>query len=78
LIRFQIQRGVIVLPKSTRTERIKSNLEVWHFELSDEEMRTIASLHRGWRACLPTIQLSDGTTTSRDAKHPFWPFSEEF
>lgn len=78
LIRFQIQRGLIVLPKSANNERIKSNLEVWHFELSDEEMRKIASLNRGWRACLPTIQLADGTTASRDAKHPFWPFTEEF
>ncbi|ETO18328.1 alcohol dehydrogenase, partial [Reticulomyxa filosa] len=78
LIRFQIQRGHIVLPKSTQKTRLKSNLEVWHFELSDEEMRAIGSLNRNWRACLPVIQLPDGTTTSRDAKHPFWPFAEEF
>jgi len=78
LIRFQVQRGVVTLPKSTQRARIKSNLEVWNFELSDEEMRSIGSLNRNWRACLPTIELSDGTTTSRDAKHPFWPFLEEF
>ncbi|ETO23949.1 hypothetical protein RFI_13210 [Reticulomyxa filosa] len=78
LIRYQVQRGVTVLPKSTHKDRIKSNLEVWHFELSDEEMRHVGSLNRNWRACLPTVRLADGSIVSRDDKHSFWPFKEEF
>ena len=44
ILRWLIQRGVIIACKSTHLERIKQNFEVFDFELSDEDMETIKSL----------------------------------
>lgn len=46
-LRYLIQRGVIVIPKSTHLERMKENLDVFDFELTDKDMQVIASLDRG-------------------------------
>lgn len=43
-LRFLIQRGVVVIPKSTHKERMIENLDVFSFELSQEEMASIATL----------------------------------
>jgi aldehyde reductase len=44
LLRYQIQRGMIVIPKSVTKERIQSNIKLFDFELSNEEMESIDSL----------------------------------
>ena len=44
LIRWCLQRDVIVLPKSTHKERIESNADVFGFELSEEDMATLDGL----------------------------------
>jgi diketogulonate reductase-like aldo/keto reductase len=49
LIRWGIQRGTVVIPKSTHPERIKENIEVFDFELSAAEMKTIAGLNKNLR-----------------------------
>ncbi len=46
-LRWNIRRGVVVIPKSTHTERIKENMNIWDFSLSDEDMRKIAELDLG-------------------------------
>ncbi len=48
LLRWNIQRGVVVIPKSTHVERIKENIDVFDFNLNDEEMKQIASLDKGY------------------------------
>lgn len=46
-LRWNIQRGVTVIPKSVHKERMEQNLAVWDFQLSDEDMAEIANLDIG-------------------------------
>lgn len=43
-LRFLIQRGVIVIPKSTHKERMKENFEIFNFTLTEGDMQKIAAL----------------------------------
>ena len=46
MLRWHIQRGVVVIPKSTHIERMEENFNVFDFTLSDEDMKTIAELDK--------------------------------
>lgn len=48
LLRWNIQRGVVVIPKSTHVDRIIENIDVFDFELNDEDMNKISSLDMGY------------------------------
>jgi 2,5-diketo-D-gluconate reductase B len=49
-LRFLVQRGIVVIPRTSRVERLKENLAIFDFELSGTEMAEIARLaHRGGR-----------------------------
>jgi 2,5-diketo-D-gluconate reductase A len=47
VLRWHIQRGDIVFPKSVSPERMKSNFEIFDFELDDSEMDSISALDKG-------------------------------
>ena len=47
ILRWDLQRGIVVIPSSSNPEHIRENLDLFDFELSDEEMKQIASLDRG-------------------------------
>ena len=46
-LRWNVQRGVVVIPKSVHKERIEQNMNIWDFQLSDEDMAEIAKLDIG-------------------------------
>ena len=47
ILRFEIQEGAIIFPKSVKPERIKSNMEIFDFSLTEEEMNKIRALDTG-------------------------------
>lgn len=49
LVRWNVQQNVVVLPKSVTPSRIRSNLDVDGFELTDDELAAIATLESGQR-----------------------------
>jgi 2,5-diketo-D-gluconate reductase A len=49
VLRWLVQLGHMVIPKSATPERIKSNIDVFDFELSSDEMKAIAGLDAGKR-----------------------------
>lgn len=51
LLRYQVQRGIAVIPKSVTKARIISNIEIFDFKLSDAEMKAIESFDRNGRLC---------------------------
>lgn len=48
ILRWNVQRGVVVIPKSTHKERIEENFGIWDFSLTGEEMQQISSLDQGY------------------------------
>ncbi|MFJ3840776.1 aldo/keto reductase [Streptomyces sp. NPDC090054] len=47
VLRWLVQRGVVVIPKSVRPERMAENLDVFDFELTPDEMAAVAALDTG-------------------------------
>ncbi|XP_054350866.1 aldo-keto reductase family 1 member D1 isoform X1 [Pongo pygmaeus] len=68
VLRFNIQRGVVVIPKSFNLERIKENFQIFDFSLTEEEMKDIEALNKNIRF----VQL----LMWRD--HPEYPFHDEY
>jgi diketogulonate reductase-like aldo/keto reductase len=46
-LRWDIDRGIIVIPKSVNKERLQQNMDIWDFSLSIEDIAEIATLERG-------------------------------
>lgn len=44
ILRWQLQRGIVIIPKSTHKERMAQNLDVFDFTLTDVDMQDIAAL----------------------------------
>ncbi|GAA6237225.1 aldo/keto reductase [Apilactobacillus micheneri] len=43
-LKFLAQSGVVIIPKSTHIERMKENIDIWDFELTEDEMTQISNL----------------------------------
>ncbi|XP_060228932.1 aldo-keto reductase family 1 member C21-like [Meriones unguiculatus] len=67
-LRYQVQRGIVVLNTSLKEERIKENIKVFDFQLSSEDMKVLHGLNRNLRYI--TADKFDG--------HPNFPFSDEY
>ncbi len=46
-LRWNVQRGVVVIPKSVHKDHMEQNMNIWDFKLSDEDMKEIAALDLG-------------------------------
>lgn len=46
-LRWLLQRGIIIIPKSTHIERMQQNIDIFDFSLTDEDMDAIAKLDTG-------------------------------
>jgi len=66
-LRWALQKGMSILPKSVRRSRIEENFDILDFQLSNFEMARVDNLDKNWRM-LPL---------DRDEQHPDWPFREE-
>lgn len=63
-----MELGVVPIPKSANEDRILENISIFDFKLSDEDKKTMDSVHTGERI----VKLSD-------AKHAkYWPFGLAF
>lgn len=67
VLRWNIQRGVVVLPKSVHKNRIEENLNIWDFELDTDDMNTIASLDVGYSQIIDHFS-ADTTKWLKDFK----------
>ena len=67
ILRFEVQDGLIVLPKSTNPQRIAGNIDIVDFELSDGEMDSLRTLDTGKNGLVIGLV---GIALGADAKHP--------
>jgi len=67
-LRFNVQRGVVVIPKSFSPQRIKENFQIFDFSLSEEDMKAIEGLNKNIRF-VELLMWSD---------HPEYPFHDDF
>ncbi|XP_012734299.2 aldo-keto reductase family 1 member B1 isoform X2 [Fundulus heteroclitus] len=68
LMRFHTQRNVVVIAKSATPSRIKENFQLFDFELSQGDMKTILGLNKNWR----------GFPAKWAVKHKDYPFNTEY
>uniref|UniRef100_A0A8D0D4T1 Zgc:56622 n=1 Tax=Sander lucioperca TaxID=283035 RepID=A0A8D0D4T1_SANLU len=61
LLRYHVQQGIAVIPKSDKPHHILENTKMFDFSLTEEDMRALRGLDRGWRACIIK-------------SHPYYPF----
>ncbi|XP_018426633.1 PREDICTED: 3-oxo-5-beta-steroid 4-dehydrogenase isoform X2 [Nanorana parkeri] len=67
-LRFNAQRGVVVIPKSFNPDRIRENFQIFDFSLTDKEIKDIEALNKNIRY-VELLMWSD---------HPEYPFKEEY
>ena len=56
ILRWHIQEGIIVFPKSSNPVHIKENIDIFDFELTEEEMNEIRQLDKGFRYFTMTLK----------------------
>ncbi|RVE40153.1 hypothetical protein evm_015197 [Chilo suppressalis] len=63
----EVQLGVVPIPKSTRKNRIEENIDIFDFELSNEEMDTLRKFNKNYRTVFPSFWQD----------HPYYPYEKK-
>eukprot|EP00088_Acartia_fossae_P066279 TRINITY_DN8209_c0_g1_i2.p1 TRINITY_DN8209_c0_g1~~TRINITY_DN8209_c0_g1_i2.p1 ORF type:complete len:330 (+),score=85.41 TRINITY_DN8209_c0_g1_i2:35-1024(+) len=74
VLKWQLTRGVAVIPKSIITSELQNNLEIDGWELTPEQCKEIEGLETGERKIIPINTLPDGTKELRDGTDENYPF----
>uniref|UniRef100_A0A2H1UZN2 SFRICE_035259 n=1 Tax=Spodoptera frugiperda TaxID=7108 RepID=A0A2H1UZN2_SPOFR len=64
VLKYLVQRGLVPIPKSLNRLRIQQNIQIFDFQLTDEEMHTLSEFNRDYRIFFPTFWQD----------HPYYPF----
>ncbi|KAK5609250.1 hypothetical protein CRENBAI_014106 [Crenichthys baileyi] len=64
LLRYHVQQGIPVIPKSNKPHHILENTKIFDFRLTEEDMAALKGLDRGWKACI----------LEEIKAHPYYPF----
>ncbi|KAM4572915.1 aldose reductase-related protein 2 isoform 2-T2 [Odontesthes bonariensis] len=64
LLRYHVQQGIVVIPKSEKPHHILENTKIFDFSLTDEDMTALRGLDRGWQAGI----------IDEIKSHPYYPF----
>ncbi|XP_061726870.1 aldo-keto reductase AKR2E4-like isoform X1 [Cydia pomonella] len=67
LLRYAVEMGVIPIPKSITSSRIFENIDIFDFQLEDNDKRILRKFDRGYRT-IPQLKWRD---------HPFYPFEKK-
>lgn len=70
ILRWNVQQGVVVIPKSVHRARMEENLQIWDFALSGEDMEQIAALDKGCPSMLDTRKVSEVRRVYDYLHHP--------
>ena len=70
ILRWNVQQGVVVIPKSVHKERMEENLAIWDFQLDSAEMERIAALDQGCPSMLDTRKISEVKRVYDYLNHP--------
>ena len=70
ILRWNVQQGVIVIPKSVHQERMEENLAIWDFELDAEDMEHISRLDKNCPSMLDTRKISEVRRVYDYLEHP--------
>ncbi|XP_058796941.1 aldo-keto reductase family 1 member B1-like [Phymastichus coffea] len=68
VLRYQVQRGHIVIPKSASIVRLEENTKIFDFQLSEEDIKLLHTFDRKWRVC----------PMNSSVEHKDYPFHDEF
>ena len=59
ILRWNVQQGVIIIPKSVHKNRMEENLGIWDYSLDEEDMAQISSLDKGTPSMLDCTKPSE-------------------
>lgn len=59
ILRWNVQQGVVVIPKTVHKKRMKENMAIWDFNLDKEDMEKIAAMDKNCPSMLDTRKVSE-------------------